>query len=196
MLLAMLEETVGILLHRLAELRLEDLLLFALVAVEDLQAFLHGLVAEQHEQRRVAAVVEDHVGIFLAPVEDAVGVFPVFLERLALDGEDRRARDGQAAAAWSWVEKMLQLAQRTRAPEACSVSTSTAVWIVMWMRPRDAGALQRLGLGVFRSRTLISPGISCSASSISLRPNSANDRSFTTASKTFLRALAIFDSFG
>ena len=40
-----------------------------------------------------------------------------------------------AAAAWSWVEKMLHEAQRTLAPSACSVSTSTAVWIVMWMLP-------------------------------------------------------------
>src|ERR1700742_4617194 len=32
-----------------------------------------------------------------------------------------------AAAAWSWVEKMLQLAQRTSAPSAVSVSISTAV---------------------------------------------------------------------
>merc|ERR550514_667897 len=36
-----------------------------------------------------------------------------------------------AAAAWSCVEKMLQLAQRTFAPSACSVSMSTPVWIVM-----------------------------------------------------------------
>src|SRR5919106_1034599 len=32
-----------------------------------------------------------------------------------------------AAAAWSWVEKMLQLAQRTSAPRATRVSISTAV---------------------------------------------------------------------
>merc|ERR550514_999801 len=36
-----------------------------------------------------------------------------------------------AAAAWSCVEKMLQLAQRTVAPSDWSVSMSTAVWIVM-----------------------------------------------------------------
>ena len=40
-----------------------------------------------------------------------------------------------AAAAWSWVEKMLQLAQRTSAPSATSVSISTAVWIVMCSEP-------------------------------------------------------------
>ena len=36
-----------------------------------------------------------------------------------------------AAAAWSWVEKMLQDAQRTSAPRCTRVSMSTAVWIVM-----------------------------------------------------------------
>ncbi len=40
-----------------------------------------------------------------------------------------------AAAAWSWVEKMLQDAQRTSAPSATSVSISTAVWIVMCSDP-------------------------------------------------------------
>ena len=40
-----------------------------------------------------------------------------------------------AAAAWSWVEKMLQLHQRTSAPSAASVSISTAVWMVMCSEP-------------------------------------------------------------
>ncbi len=40
-----------------------------------------------------------------------------------------------AAAAWSWVEKMLQLAQRTSAPSSIRVSISTAVWIVMCSEP-------------------------------------------------------------
>ena len=40
-----------------------------------------------------------------------------------------------AAAAWSWVEKMLQVAQRTSAPSATSVSIRTAVWIVMCSEP-------------------------------------------------------------
>ena len=40
-----------------------------------------------------------------------------------------------AAAAWSWVEKMLQRAQRTSAPSSTSVSISTAVWIVMCSEP-------------------------------------------------------------
>ena len=40
-----------------------------------------------------------------------------------------------AAAAWSWVEKMLHDTQRTSAPSARSVSISTAVWMVMWSEP-------------------------------------------------------------
>ena len=40
-----------------------------------------------------------------------------------------------AAAAWSWVEKMLHEAQRTSAPSAVSVSISTAVWMVMCSEP-------------------------------------------------------------
>ena len=40
-----------------------------------------------------------------------------------------------AAAAWSWVEKMLHEAQRTSAPSAVSVSMRTAVWMVMCSEP-------------------------------------------------------------
>src|SRR5580692_6992739 len=40
-----------------------------------------------------------------------------------------------AAAAWSWVEKILQEAQRTWAPSATSVSISTAVCTVMCSEP-------------------------------------------------------------
>ena len=43
----------------------------------------------------VAAVVEDHVGgLAIAPVHDAVGEVPVFLERFALVGEHRNAARG------------------------------------------------------------------------------------------------------
>ena len=49
-----------------------------------------------------------------------------------------------AAAAWSWVEKMLQEHQRTSAPSAVSVSISTAVWIVMCSEPVMRAPVQRL----------------------------------------------------
>ena len=83
-----------------------------------------------------------------------------------------------AAAAWSWVEKMLQLAHRTCAPSAVRVSISTAVWMVMCSDPVILAP--RSGwLGAYSARTAISPGISCSASWISLRPNEASERSAT-----------------
>ncbi len=48
----------------------------------------------QH-QGGVAAIVEDHVGVFaIGPFEDLVGVLPVLFQRFALDGEDRGARRG------------------------------------------------------------------------------------------------------
>ncbi len=83
-----------------------------------------------------------------------------------------------AAAAWSWVEKMLQLAQRTSAPRAVSVSMSTAVWIVMCSEPVMRAPLSGW-LSANSARVAIRPGISCSARVISLRPNSASDRSAT-----------------
>ena len=45
------------------------------------------------------------------------------------------SRAAMAAAAWSCVEKILQIAQRTSAPSSISVSISTAVWIVMCSEP-------------------------------------------------------------
>src|SRR5215472_12616597 len=83
-----------------------------------------------------------------------------------------------AAAAWSWVEKMLQLAQRTCAPSATSVSIRTAVWMVMCSEPVIL-APRRGCACAYSARTAIRPGISCSASVISLRPNSASERSAT-----------------
>ena len=55
-----------------------------------------------------------------------------------------------AAAAWSWVEKMLQLAQRTCAPSATRVSIRTAVWIGHVQRAGDPGA--RAAAGIPRTR--------------------------------------------
>ncbi len=53
------------------------------------------LRAEMHQQRSVAAIVEQHVRrAAVAPLEDAVGVFPVVLKRFALDREYRRAAGG------------------------------------------------------------------------------------------------------
>ncbi len=83
-----------------------------------------------------------------------------------------------AAAAWSWVEKMLQDAQRTCAPSATRVSISTAVCTVMCSDPVIRAPVSGCSRA-HSSRTAIRPGISCSASRISRRPKSARDRSAT-----------------
>ena len=77
-----------------------------------------------------------------------------------------------AAAAWSWVEKMLHEAHRTCAPRACKVSISTAVWIVMCRLPVMRAPFSGWVLAN-SSRIAIRPGISVSAMRISLRPQSA-----------------------
>src|ERR1700760_3493912 len=86
-----------------------------------------------------------------------------------------------AAAAWSWVEKMLHDAQRTSAPSATSVSISTAVWIVMCSDPVIRAPASGWGAADLRP-VAISPGLSCSARGISFPPNSASPRSATLKS--------------
>src|SRR5512139_2195742 len=86
-----------------------------------------------------------------------------------------------AAAAWSWVEKMLHDAQRTSAPSAVSVSISTAVWMVMCSEPVMRAPFSGCA-AANSSRIAIRPGISVSAMRISLRPQSASARSATTKS--------------
>src|ERR1700732_2350699 len=76
---------------------------------------------------------------------------------------------------------MLQLHQRTSAPSAASVSISTAVWIVMCSEPVIRAPLSGCD-SAYSRRIAISPGISCSASVISLRPKSASERSATLKS--------------
>ena len=86
-----------------------------------------------------------------------------------------------AAAAWSCVEKMLQDTQRTSAPRLTRVSISTAVCTVMCSEPATRAPC-RGRASAYSRRSSIRPGISCSASRISLRPNSASDRSATAKS--------------
>src|SRR3954452_20616529 len=93
-----------------------------------------------------------------------------------------------AAAAWSCVEKMLQLHHRTSAPSAVSVSIKTAVWIVMCRLPVMRAPCSGCSPAYF-SRRDMRPGISCWASSISLRPYSASERSATL--KSVLAAVVV-----
>merc|ERR1719215_334986 len=86
-----------------------------------------------------------------------------------------------AAAAWSWVLKILQEHQRTLAPKAAKVSMSTPVWIVMCNEPLMFRPLKGC-FGPYSFLAAINPGISCSAKVNSLRPNSAKPMSFTLES--------------
>src|SRR3954463_16595936 len=83
---------------------------------------------------------------------------------------------------------MLQLAQRTSAPRLVSVSISTAVWIVMCRLPVMRAPWRGCSPAYF-SRSDMRPGISCWASSISLRPYSARERSATL--KSVLAAVVV-----
>src|SRR5450759_5379400 len=80
---------------------------------------------------------------------------------------------------------MLHEAQRTCAPSACRVSISTAVWMVMCSDPVIRAPLSGC-FAAYSSRIAIRPGISVSAIRISLRPQSASDRSATLQSVKFL----------
>ena len=87
----MLEYQPGLCFSALLDGREQHLFLFVGRVVEHGEVGF-GLHAEMQQQGGVAAVVEDHVGPAAAgPLEDAMGVFPVVVERLAFDGEDRRA---------------------------------------------------------------------------------------------------------
>jgi len=89
-----------------------------------------------------------------------------------------------AAAAWSCVEKMLHEAQRTSAPSACSVSMSTAVWMVMCSDPAMRAPFSGL-VSEYSSRIAISAGISDSAIAISRRPQPASAASAMAQSASF-----------
>ena len=88
------------------------------------------------------------LGCAALPIHHAVGEVPVFLQRLALVREHGMPALAMAAAAWSCVEKMLHLTQRTSAPSAVSVSISTAVWMVMCSEPAMRAPLSGC-VGVF-----------------------------------------------
>src|SRR6476660_3507129 len=88
---------------------------------------------------------------------------------------------------------MLHDAQRTSAPSATSVSINTAVWMVMCSEPviRAPASGWR---SAYSRRVAIRPGISCSASWISLRPKPAKARSATL--KSVLAAVVLISSPG
>ena len=89
------EPALGLLLQRLLEEREQDLLFLGAGLVQELHVAALGAHAQVHEQRGVAAVVEDHVRhAAVAPLEQAQRVVPIVLEALALDGEYGGAAGG------------------------------------------------------------------------------------------------------
>ena len=88
-------ESFGVAFHGAAHGGEHDALLFAVRRFLQHRAVLLGPVSQVHEQRGIAAVIQDDVRPrAVRPDEDPVDVFPVFLQRLALDREDRRAVGG------------------------------------------------------------------------------------------------------
>jgi hypothetical protein len=86
------EPALRLLLQGPPEEREEDFLLLRAGRVEKGGVAVLGAQAEMDEHRRVAAVVEDHVGrAAVAPLEQLGGERPIFLEALALVGVDRDA---------------------------------------------------------------------------------------------------------
>src|SRR5215217_1054954 len=86
---------------------------------------------------------------------------------------------------------MLQLAHRTSAPSATRVSISTAVCTVICSEPAILAPVSGLE-SPYWARIAISPGISCSARLISLRPNSVKVRSATRKSM----GASLWEAFG
>ena len=129
--------------------------------------------------------------VAVGPAQHLLGAPPVLLERLALPGEDRHAGGASAvpsgptaiaAAAWSWVEKMLQRRPAHLGAERDQRLDQHRGLHRHVQRTGDPRAGERLRCRRTRARIAIRPGISCSARVISLRPKSASDRSATLKS--------------
>ena len=137
-----------------------------------------------HEHGGVAAVVEDEVG---ATSRQASGTAARSHHQYSSSVSPFQAKTGvplgasrvpvgptaTAAAAWSCVEKMLQLTQRTSAPSGYERLDEHRGLHGHVQRASDSGAGKRLLIGVL-PRSAMRPGISCSARRISLRPKLAS----------------------
>ena len=127
------------------------------------EAVLLGVEAEVDEQGRVAAVVEDHVGEALDPSGPSGHIRICWVHHQYSSSDSPfQAKTGTpagastvpsgptatAAAAWSWVEKMLQDAQRTSAPRCDQRLDEDGGLDRHVQRAGDAGTGQRLGVAV------------------------------------------------
>src|SRR5262249_52407774 len=82
----------GLVLEPLLDGGEQDLLFLVGGAIEQSGFALFGAHAEMDEQRGVAAVIEDEIGrAAVVPLENAMLVVPIVLERLAFDRKHRSA---------------------------------------------------------------------------------------------------------
>ena len=97
-----------------------------------------------------------------AAIKAKLAVDPTWYTRKAAQIIGVTEETTTAAAASSWVEKMLHDAHRTSAPSAVSVSIRTAVCTVMWSDPAMRAPASGLA-SPYWVRKAMRPGISCSA---------------------------------
>ena len=125
--------------------RREERALLLVGRMRDARRVALGLRAQVDEQRRVAAVVEDHVRhAAVLPLEDPVRVRPVLVERLALDREHRRAARGDRGG--GVVLRRVDVARRPAdvGAERLQRLDQHRGLDRHVQRARDAGAAQRL----------------------------------------------------
>jgi hypothetical protein len=148
---ALVETRIG--LEALLDRREQDLFFLVRRLVEEGDIAALGAQAKVNEQSGVAAIVEDHVrAAAIGPLENAMGVIPIILEALALDGEHRRAGGGDGGGgvilgrinvagspANIGAERLQRLDQHARLNGHME-------------RARDTRALERLAGAVFGAR--------------------------------------------
>ena len=143
------------------------------------------------EHRGVAAVVEDHVRAAVratsAPARCTTSTPRASRPSRRRPGRPagpRACRSGRRRPRRRRGPGSRRCCRRPSGPRRrarSSVSISTAVWIVMCSEPMMRAPLSGCA-AANSSRVFIRPGISCSARRISLRPNSASERSATLKS--------------
>ena len=108
-----------------------------------------GPHAQMQQQRGIAAVVEDHVGVAaVGPFEDAVRVVPVLAQRLALAGEHRRAARGDGRGGMVLGREDIAGGPAHLGAERLQRLDQHRGLDGHVQRAGDARALQRLGAGV------------------------------------------------
>ncbi len=111
---------------------------------------LLGAAAQMQQQRGVAAVVEDHVGMAaVRPLEDAVGVVPVIGQRFAFDGEHRNAARGNGCGCVVLGREDVARSPAHFRAERLQRLDQHGGLDGHVQRAGDARAFQRLGLGEF-----------------------------------------------